>query len=70
MAGGGRRRAWPGGGHGRGPRHARAALRSGADDGATYATVLAVVVVAVALAACIPARQVSRVDPQALLRRP
>jgi putative ABC transport system permease protein len=39
-------------------------------DGATYAAVLAIVVVTVALAAYIPARQAGRVEPQALLRRP
>ena len=39
------------------------------DDGVTYAAVLAVVVVAVALAAYLPARHAGRVDPQALLRQ-
>jgi ABC-type antimicrobial peptide transport system permease subunit len=39
------------------------------DDPATYATVMALVVVAVALAAYIPARHATRVEPQALLRR-
>ncbi len=39
------------------------------DDGITYAAVLGVVLVAVAIAAYVPARRAARVDPQALLRQ-
>jgi ABC-type antimicrobial peptide transport system permease subunit len=39
------------------------------DDGVTYATVLAVVLIAVAAAAYVPARRAARADPQALLRQ-
>ena len=37
-------------------------------DGATYAAVLAVVLVAVTIAAYLPARRAGRAEPQALLR--
>ena len=37
-------------------------------DGATYAAVLAVVLVVVAIAAYLPARRAGRAEPQALLR--
>ena len=39
------------------------------DDAVTYAAVLGVVLVAVAIAAYVPARRAARVDPQALLRQ-
>ena len=39
------------------------------DDAVTYAAVLGVVLVAVAMAAYVPARRAARVDPQALLRQ-
>lgn len=39
------------------------------DDGVTYGAVLVVVLVAVAIAAYVPARRAARVDPQALLRQ-
>ena len=39
------------------------------DDAITYAAVLGVVLVAVAIAAYVPARRAARVDPQALLRQ-
>jgi putative ABC transport system permease protein len=38
-------------------------------DAVTYAAVLGVVLVAVAIAAYVPARRAARVDPQALLRQ-